>query len=236
MFSSVLVSVLAAMPVLEQTAEAPPVPPTEVFVSSLPQLGLLGVDGQLGLLPRFGLELGGWNTFKTDQNTFLRGGYLGAHYAVVHTDAADVTVGVRVLGAQPGVGVAAVAGVSGLVESHIKVFSFFAIHPDFDLTWFGGLTSARFSNELQFTLGGWRLGAGAGAQVWVRDSVAIAAPAASLVLGWRNDFGPLALDLSGQLGLTRDPAYLTHVPVLQAPRDEMSIWAGLRVGVVFKKL
>ena len=230
-----LAAVLSAAPAVELTAEAPPIPSTQLFFSSVPQLGLLGVDAQVGLAPRFEVDLGGWNAFKTDQGAFLRGGYLGGRFTVLHTDALDIRAGLRVFGAQPTLDASAVAGVSGLVESRIKVASFFSIHPDFDLTWLGSLTSARFTNEFAFTFGEWKLGASAGVQLWVIDSVAQAAPAVGLSLGWRHDFGKAALELGGQLGLTRDPSYLTQVAVLRAPRDEMGVWAGVRAGVVFSE-
>lgn len=235
----VIATVLAAAgPTVELTAEAPRAPDTQVFLFSLPQAGLLGVDGQVGLLPRFSVELGGWNVFASTplSQAFLRGGYLGGRYTLLHTDAVNIAVGARALGAQGEAGSNVVGGVTGVADARIKVFSFLSLHPDFDLTWVGGLVSSRVTNELAFSLGDWRLGASAGVQVWAKDTVVQAAPAVALAVGWRHDLGPVALDLGGVIGLTRDPSFLTHLQVLQRPQDELSLWGGVRVGLVFTAL
>jgi hypothetical protein len=106
------------------------------------------------------------------------------------------------------------------------------VTPEFEIGWLGALTHARFSNELGVAFGEWRLGASGGAQLWAIAGNVTVAPAAALVVAVRHDFGPLALELSGVLGVANDPSFITHSPVLQAPQSALGIQAGLRLAFI----
>ncbi len=228
----ILTGLLAASPSLEVATASSTRAPLEVGMASVPQLGLVSVDGRVGLANWFALELGGWNVFARDTGAFLRGGWAGGSVTALQTDALTMQVGLKVFGAQPDVGVSAVAGLSGRVETTIHVFDRFLVKPEFEVGWLGALTHARFSNELAMAFGEWRLGASGGAQLWAVGGAITVAPAAALTVGLRHDFGPVALDVSGVLGVANDASYLTHSPVLQAPQSALGFQAGLRVAFI----
>jgi hypothetical protein len=91
---------LAAAPSLEVTSAPSERAPLEVGVASVPQLGLLSVDGRVGLSDRVTLDLGGWNVFARDTGAFLRGGALGGTVTALRTDVLSMRAGLRVFGAQ----------------------------------------------------------------------------------------------------------------------------------------
>jgi hypothetical protein len=226
--------VLAVDPSLEVTSTSPPRAPLEVGVSSVPQLGLVQVDGHAGLSDRFSLELGGWNVFGTNTaGAYLRGGFLGGELNVLHTDVLDMTAGLRVFGAQLDVGASAAAGLSGRVATSIHVLPMLAVKPDFEASWLGHAGAFRFANELAVSLGEWRLGASGGVQGWVVSGAdLVVAPAATLNVGYRHDFGPVAFDVSAVLAVARDASFITRTPVMATPNQDVGFQAGLRVAII----
>ncbi len=226
--------VLAVDPSLEVSASAPSRTPLEVGLSSVPQLGLVQVDGRAGLSERFTLELGGWNVFGSNTaGAYLRGGLLGGEYDVLHSDVLDMTAGLRVFGVQAAAGASASAGLSARVATSIRGLSFLTVKPDFELGWLGDAGNFRFANELAFALGEWTLGASGGVQGWVVSGGDLSvAPAAALRVGVRHDFGPVALDVSGVLAVARDASFITRTPVMAMPTQDVGFQAGLRVAII----
>ncbi len=205
-----------------------------VTMATVPQLGLARAEGLFGL-GTVGLEVAGWGIFLKGTDGFSRGGWLGVHLDALETDAVRIEASVRVFLAQPDPAANAVAGLGGVARSRITVFPWLLLKPDFDLTWLGPLVTARLANELVLRSGDWRLGLCGGAQLWSRDEAVIAAFGASLSFGWRHQFGATGLEIAGAVALARDPSFLLKQPVLQTPRDQMALWAGLSVSVLGDK-
>lgn len=234
-----LATVLAASLAFAQaaTVSATGAPPraseNAASLLSAPQLGHLAVDGRVALLPRLQLELGGWNLFASDfPGSYVRGAWLGVRFRAFETDGISIDVAARGLAGQEQDSQQGVGGAWLASASHIRVFRWFSVRPDFEGSWLGRLVQARVANEFRFTAGDWHLGAHGGAQLWLKDGDVTVAPMAELSVGWRKHFAPLDVDVGGGLALTRDPSAVVGHPVFRDVHGAVAPWGFVRIGFV----
>lgn len=218
----------------EVTAAPEAAPAVKVWVLSAPQLGHLGLGGELKATGRFSGELGGWNVFGTDdaaKAAFLRGGWAGVRMSVLEAPKLTMTAWVRGLGLQPAKGAAFTAGFGAGASTTLSLLPWLTLVPDFDLTWLPTLTQARLVAAYRFLVGEWTLDARGGAQLWVQGGAVSVAPLVELGVAWMHAFPTVDLGLAGGLALTRDGSALVGHPLLQQPQDVLQPWAFLRVSV-----
>jgi len=202
-------------------------------IQSVPQLGHVAVDGRIAVLRNLQVELGGWNLFDdTRAGTFLRGGWAGVRWRVWESDGIGIGLAGRVLVGQRRDANDAVTGAWLQSGSRIRMFSWFHVLPDFEVSVFGPLFQARVANEFRFLLRDFRIGGHGGAQIQVREGVWKVMPLAELSAGWRKHFAPLDFDVSAGLALAMDPSALVGHPVFETVQTELKPWAFLRFAFI----
>ena len=217
-----------------ELAPTPPPPSVKMWVESAPQLGHVATGGLVKASERFGVEVGGWNVFGTDdaaKSAFLRGGWAGVRMTALDAPRLKMTAWVRGVGVQPASDVKFTGGFSVGATTVLTLFSWLTLVPEFDFTWLNVLTQARLVVAYRFVVGEWALDARGGAQLWLKDGAISVAPLVELGVAWSHSFAALDLGLTGGLALTRDGAALVGHPLMQRPQDSLMPWAFLRVSV-----
>jgi hypothetical protein len=231
---SVTLPSLALAQVDLSTRAAPEAPRFDVSVLSAPQLGHVALGGEVALGERVKLGLGGWNVAERgDRDVFLRGGWLSASLLALKTDGIEMYGTVAAFGARTALGAGFVGGLKGAATTHIEVFRWFSVVPEFELSWLGPLTTGRLSNTFEFHSGHWRLEARGGVLVWARDQEVNAGLFAEGGLAYRWELPTVRIDAGAGVAVSQDASVVTGHPVFVKADDSYGPWGYARVSVQF---